>query len=235
MMKKLLKVAFAFVLALGLTTTTVKAEETYIAVTSYTETFKPVGEDAELTATVVATAGSDGYIYLIKSVADATVKSVTGENVATEVEEYVQGAVTYLRAKVVDPTAEATITVVLTCPAFYAENLVAEDNGGNTNSIAYDFTNYFSSEIGKYSLTVFTPEGNEIVKVTNPNKYAKFKLGEADGLLSVGVSGKLAVGAVSGVAYTYNPTTTAMQKILVWVVCLGVGALVLFDRLKKAK
>ena len=66
-MKKLIKIAFAFVLAFGLCTTAVKAEETYMTVTSYTETFKPVGEDAELTASVVATAGSDGYVYLIKT------------------------------------------------------------------------------------------------------------------------------------------------------------------------
>lgn len=234
-MKKLLKIAFAFVLALGLTTSTVKAEETYMTVTSYTETFKPVGEDAELTATVTATAGSDGYIYLIKTFADTTVNSVTGENIVEEVEEYTQGAVTYFRAKVVDPTVEATLTVSATCTAFYAEVLVAEDNGGNTNSITYKFTNFFSNEIGKYTLTIFTPEGNEIVKVTTPAKYASFTLGEEDGLLSVGVSGKLAIGAASTIAYTYKPETTGTAKLIVWVVCLGVGALVLFDRLKKAK
>lgn len=234
-MKKLFKIAFAFVLAFGLCTTTVKAEETYMTVTSYTETFKPVGEDAELTASVVATAGSDGYVYLIKTFADTTVNTVKGENIVEEVEEYTLGAVNYFRAKVVDPTVEATLTVVATCTGFYAENLVADDNGGNTNSVAYTFTNNFSTEIGKYKLTIFTPEGNEIVKVVTPNKYAKFTLGEEEGLLSVGVSGKTAVGAAQTISYTYNTATTGTTKAIVWVVCLGVGALVLFDRLKKAK
>ena len=234
-MKKLIKIAFAFVLAFGLCTTAVKAEETYMTVTSYTETFKPVGEDAELTASVVATAGSDGYVYLIKTFADTTVNTVKGENIVEEVEEYTLGAVTYFRAKVVDPAAEATLTVVATCTGFYKENLVADDNGGNTNSISYAFTNKFSDGIKKYKLTIFAPEGNEIVKVTDPKKYAKFTLGEEEGLLSVGVSGKLAVGASSSIAFTYNPNTTGTTKLIVWVVCLGVGALVLFDRLKKAK
>ena len=98
-MKKLIKIAFAFVLAFGLCTTAVKAEETYMTVTSYTETFKPVGEDAELTASVVATAGSDGYVYLIKTFEDTTVNTVKGENIVEEVEEYTLGSVTYFRAK----------------------------------------------------------------------------------------------------------------------------------------
>lgn len=234
-MKKLLKFVFAFVLALGFTTTNVKAEETYMTVTSYTETFKPVGEDAQLIASVVANAGSDGYVYLIKTLDDASVKLVSGENIVEEVEEYTQGSVTYLRAKVVDVNAEATLMVEFNCPGFYKENLVADDNGGNLNSMAYTFTNNFSTEIGKYVLTIFTPEGNEIVKVNTPEKYAKFKLAEEDGLLSVGVSGTLATGGTSKIDYTYNPETTSMTKIIVWVVCLGVGILVLFDRLKKAK
>lgn len=234
-MKKLLKVAFAFVLALGLTTTTVKAEETYITVSSYTETFKPVGEDAELTTTVVATAGSDGYIYLIKNFDEIEVKSVTGENVVAELEEYTQGAVTYLRAKVVDPTAEATLTAVIICKGFYAENLVADTNGTETNSIAYAFNNYFSSEIKKYNLTIFTPEGNEVIKVSAPKKYADFKLGEEDGLLSVGLSGKVKLNGKSEINYTYGPATTGVAKLAVWAVCLAVGALVFIDRFKKAK
>ena len=244
-MKKLIKIAFAALLALGLSTTAIKAEETYIKVTSYTETFVPVGEDAELTTTVVATAGSDGYIYLIKNYADnkntedfkedTIIKSVTGENIVPELEEYGQGAVKYYRAKVVDPTAEATITVVATCTGFYRENLVADTNGGQTNSLSYTFKNYFSDAIGKYSLTIYTPEGNDIVKVNTPAKYASFKLGEKDGLLSVGVSGKVAVNGSSAIAYTYNPAATTTSKLIVWAVCLGIGAFVFIDRYKKAK
>ena len=234
-MKKLIKIAFAALLALGLSTTAVKAEETYVTTSSYTETFVPVGKDAELTTTVTATAGSDGYIYLIKNFGEYEIKTVTGENVVAELEEYKQGVVTYLRAKVVDVTAEAKLTAVITVKEFYKDVIKADTNGGNTNSISYTFKNYLSSDIKKYSLTIYTPEGNNIVKVTTPNKYANFKLGEKDGLLSVGVSGKVAVNGSSTIAYTYNPATTTTTKLVVWAICLGIGAFVFIDRYKKAK
>lgn len=234
-MKKLVKIVIAAVLCLGFMTTAVMAEdESYVEIASYTETFVPNGIDGELTTTVKETAGSDGYIYLIKTVANAEVVSVEGTNIVAELEEWGQGSVKYLRAKVVDPTQEATLTAVLNCPEFYKENIVADTNGGNTNSISYTFKNYFSNAIGKYSLTIYTPKGNDIVKVTTPNKYANFKLGEKDEMLSVSVSGKVAVNGSSTIAYTYNPAATALTKGLVWVICLAIGAFVFIDRYKKA-
>ena len=233
-MKKLVKIVIATVLCLGFMTTAVMADDSYVTVTSYTETFVPNGVDGTLTTTVKETAGADGYIYLIKTVANAEVVSVEGTNIVPELEEWGQGSVKYLRAKVVDTTAEATLTAVLNCPEFYKDNIVADTNGGNTNSISYTFKNYLDTAIGKYTLTIYTPKGNEIVKVTTPNKYANFTLGQQDEMLSVSVSGKVAVNGSSAIAYTYNPATTGMTKGIVWVVCLAIAAFVFVDRYKKA-
>lgn len=234
-MKKLMMMIFTAVLCLSFIPVNVHAEEeTYMTVTSYTETFKPNGTDGELTTTVKATAGSDGYIYLIKTLSDVEVLSVTGENITAELEEYALGSVVFYRAKVTDPSAEATVTAVMKCTGFYKDNFVADTNGGNTNSLSYTFKNYFNTAIGKYALTIYTPEGNEIVKVTTPNKYANFTLGEDECMLTIGVSGKVAVNGSSAIAFTYNPNTTGMTKALVWVICLAIGAFVFIDRYKKA-
>lgn len=232
---KILTIISTFVLCLGMMLTPAYAEE-YINITEYTETFKPAGDGAAtLTVDVTATAGEDGYIYLTKTLADTTAVSVTGDNVAGELEEVTDGAVNYYRVKVTDATAETTLTATFTVAGFYSDDKAAEDNGGSNYALSYTFTNYLDSEIGKYSVYVYAPEGMEIVKVSTPAKYASQKLGEEDGLRYVGASGKLAPAATSGVAYTYNEPISGMMNIGIWVVCLGIGGFVFIDRLKKAK
>lgn len=232
---KLLTIISTFVLCLGMMLTPAHAAE-YINIAEYSETFAPAADlAAELTVKVKATAGEDGYIYLIKTLADTTPVSVSGDNVAGELEEYTQGGINYYRVKV--NTAEETeITAKLTVAGFYPADSTAGDNGGANYSVAYTFTNHFDSEIGKYAVTVKVPEGNETVKVTNPAKYEKQKLGTDDnGLRTVGASGKVAPAATSGVAFTYNAPLSGMMNIAIWVVCLAIGGFVFVDRYKKAK
>lgn len=232
---KLLTIISTFVLCLGMMLVPAHAEE-YIAISAYNETFKPAGEGAAtLTVDVTATAGEDGYIYLIKTLEDLTFVDVKGENLAGELEEYTDGGVNYYRVRVADTAVETALTATFTAPGFYSDEMAAEDNGGSNYALEYTFTNYLDSEIGKYSVTVFAPEGMEIVKVSTPAKYDKQKLGLEDGMRFVGASGKVAPAATSGVAFTYNAPMSGMMNIVIWVACLGIGGFVFIDRLKKAK
>ena len=234
---KLLTIVSSLVLCLGLMITPAHAEETdYLAISAYTETFKPAeGTDATLTVDVTGTAGEDGYIYLIKTLADTTAVDVTGENITGKLEEITDGAISYYRVKVADKTAETTLTATFTVAAFYDEATEADDNGGANYALSYTFTNHFDSAIEKYTVYVYAPEGMEVVKVTEPSKYAKQKLGVEDGMRYVGASGAVDPAATSGVAYTYNTPMTSVAKIVIWVLCLGVGGFIFVDRYKKAK
>lgn len=232
---KLLTIISTLVLCLGMMLTPAYGAE-YINIAEYKETFAPAADlAADLTVNVKATAGEDGYIYLIKTLENTTAVSVTGDNVAGKLEEYTQGGINYYRVKV--NTAEETeITAKFAVAGFYPEASTAEDNGGANYAVDYTFTNHFDSEIGKYVVSVVVPEGHETVKVTTPAKYEKQKLDvNEDGLRTVGASGKVAPAATSGVAFTYNAPLSSMMNIVVWVVCLGIGGLVFIDRLKKAK
>ena len=232
---KLLTVVSALVLCLGLMITPVKAAE-YVEIAEYKEVFKPAADNAaELTVTVKGTADEGGYIYLMKTLEDTTAVSVEGDAVVGELEEVTTSKVTFFRVKV--NTAEETeVKAKFTVAGFYPTAATAEDNGGSNYAVSYTFTNHLQSQIGKYSVTVHVPEGNETVKVTTPSKYDKQKLGlTEDGIRTVGASGKLAPAATSGVAFTYNVPLSGTMNIVIWAIALGIGGFVFFDRLREAK
>lgn len=232
---KLLTIISTFVLCLGMMLTPAKAAG-YITIADYKETFKPAADNAaELTVKVKATADEGGYVYLIKTLADTTPVSVAGDAVVGELEEVKTGKVTFYRVKV--NTAEETeLTAKFTVPGFYPTEGTAEDNGGSNYALDYKFTNHLQSEIGKYAVTVYVPEGYETVKVSTPAKYDKQKLGlTEDGYRTVGASGKLAPAASSQVTFTYNTPLSSTMSIVIWVVALGIGGAIFFDRYKKAK
>ena len=224
----------------------VKAEE-YVNIKSYTETFTPAeGTDAKLDVTVTGTAGDDGYLYLIaswkvtnpetqKAEVAMEAKEVTGENLdGTELEKYKQGSVDYFRIKVADTSADATVNVQFICKDFYSTARSAADNGAEDYTINYKFTNYLPTKIGSYKTMVYLPEGYEIEKVSSPAKYADYILDEMDGLRGAGLSKGLASAAANTLTFTYDASQSSIVNILIWVVCLGIGALVFVDRLKKA-
>ena len=81
---------------------------------------------------------------------------------------------------------------------------------------------------------IYVPEGNEIVKVSSPSAYADYILGEQDNMRGAGVSKALAASTANTLTFTYDAQQSVAVKILVWVVCLGIGGFVFFDRYRKA-
>ena len=236
-MKKIKYAILAFAAIVGLCATPVQANAAeYVNIKNYTEVFTPVNEkDAQLDVTVTGTAGDDGYLYLIASVKDMSVTEVSGENLAgTTLEAYKEGSASYYRIAVADTSAEATVEATFNCPGFYDVARSADTNGGEDYKMSYKFTNYFVSKIGSYNVTIFVPEGNEIVKVSNPSAYADYLLDEKDHLRGAGVSKALAASTANTLTFTYDAKQSVAVKILVWVVCLGIGGFVFFDRYRKA-
>ena len=236
-MKKMKCAILAFAAIVGLCTTPIQANaEEYVNIKSYTEVFTPVNEkDAQLDVTVTGTAGEDGYLYIIASVKGMEITDVTGENLAgTGLESYKEGRASYYRIPVADASAEATVEATFNCPGFYDVARSADTNGGEDYKMSYKFTNYLVSKIGSYNVTIFVPEGNEIVKVSSPSAYADYILSEKNGLRGAGVSKALAASTANTLTFTYDAAQSVAGKILVWVVCLGIGGFVFLDRYRKA-
>lgn len=241
MMKRMKHVLLAMGLVLGISLSPMQAQAAeYINITDYTETMTPVnGLDGQLEVAVTGEAGEDGYLYLMSSVKDmAPVGEITGENLdGTELEAYTEGNVNYFRVKVKDPAVAATVQAQFSCAGFYDVKEKADTNGAANSPISFKFTNSLESKIGKYSITIFVPEGQEIAKVTKPSAYADFKLSEVNGLRGVGISKGLASSAAAELAFTFDKpfASSGFGKILVWVICLAVGGFVFVDRFKKSK
>ena len=225
---------------LGMLVAPVKAQAAeYINLTNYTEIMTPVnGLDGQLDVSVTGEVGEDGYLYIISSVEEMMpVGEVTGENLeGTTLEAYSEGSVNYFRIKVKDATQEASVNAQFSCPGFYDVKEKADTNGSANYPIAYKFTNYLASKIGNYEITIFAPEGNEIVKVTKPSAYADYILSEENNLRGVGLTKGLASAGTVNLEFTFNEPfgSEGMSKVIIWVVCLGIGLFVLVDRLKKA-
>lgn len=233
-MKKII-VAIIAVMMISLLATAAMAAEV-INVASYTEVFTPVNEaDAQLTVTVKGAAGEDGYMYIIAAAKGMEPAGVTGENLAgTELEAYKNGSESYFRIAVADPAAEATAIATFNVPGFYAVSRAADTNGAEDYSLSYKFTNYLPSKIGKYSVMVYVPQGMEIAKVSSPSKYADYKLAELDGMRGAGNEKALAAAAANTLTFTFDKAAGTMINVLIWVVCLAIGAFVFIDRYKKA-
>lgn len=233
-MKKII-VAIIAVMMISLLATAAMAAEV-INVASYTEVFTPVNEaDAQMAVTVKGTAGEDGYMYIIAAAKGMEPAAVTGENLAgTELEAYKNGSENYFRIAVADPAAEATVEATFNVPGFYAVSRAADTNGAEDYSLSYKFTNYLPSKIGKYSVMVYVPEGMEIAKVSSPSKYADYKLAELDGMRGAGNEKALAAAAANTLTFTFDKAAGTMVNVLIWVVCLAIGAFVFIDRYKKA-
>ena len=233
-MKKII-VAIIAVIMISLLATAAMAAEV-INVASYTEVFTPVNEaDAQMAVTVKGTAGEDGYMYIIAAAKGMEPAAVTGENLAgAELEAYKNGSENYFRIAVADPAAEATVEATFNVPGFYAVSRAADTNGAEDYSLSYKFTNYLPSKIGKYSVMVYVPEGMEIAKVSSPSKYADYKLAELDGMRGAGNEKALAAAAANTLTFTFDKAAGTMANVLIWVVCLAIGAFVFIDRYKKA-
>jgi hypothetical protein len=212
-------------------------EADYLKITSYKETMKPTESmDGILSIAVEGEVGEDGYLYVIESVKGMELTgSISGENLGGDLEAVKIGSVNYYRVKAADESAPVVLNAEFTCAKFYAPTPKADTNGGNALPISYKFVNSLESNIGKYSIQIFVPQGYQIVKVTTPSAYADYILDEVDGMRSVGLNGSVKAGATSTVAFNFNPEHSTMQNAIVWVVCLGVGLAVLVDRMKKAR
>ena len=212
-------------------------ESDYVKISSYTETMKPTeAMDGILSVAVEGEVGEDGYLYLIESVKGMELTGdISGENLGSGLEAVKIGSVNYYRVKAADESAPVSVSAEFACPGFYAPTPKVDTNGGNTLPISYKFVNSLESAIGKYNVQIFIPEGYQVVKVTTPSAYADFILDEVDGMRSVGLSGSVKAGATSTVAFTFNPEHSTLQNAIVWVLCLGIGAAVLVDRMKKAR
>ena len=233
-MKKII-VAIIAVMMISLLATAAMAAEV-INVASYTEVFTPVNEaDGQLAVTVKGTAGEDGYMYIIAAAKGMEPAAVTGENLAgTELEAYKNGSESYFRIAVADPAAEATVEATFNVPGFYKVSRAADTNGAEDYKMSYKFTNYFPTKIGNYDVMVYVPQGMEIVKMSSPSAYADYKLAEMDGMRGAGNAKALAAAAANTLTFTFDAAAGAMTNILVWVICLAIGAFVFIDRYKKA-
>ena len=233
-MKKIIVAIIAAAMMLSLLAIPAMAEA--INVASYTEVFTPVNEaDAQLVVTVKGTAGDDGYLYIIAAAKGMEPAGVAGENLSgTELEAYKNGSESYFRIAVADPAAEATVEATFNVPGFYAVSRKADTNGAEDYSLSYKFTNYLSSKIGSYDVMVYVPQGMEIVKMSSPSAYADYKLAELDGMRGAGNTKALAAAAANTLTFTFDKAAGGMTNILIWVVCLAIGAFVFVDRYKKA-
>jgi len=233
--KKIIVAIIAAAMMLSLLAVPVMAAEV-VNVASYTEVFTPVNEaDGQLAVTVKGTAGEDGYMYIIAAAKGMEPVSVAGENLSgTELEAYKNGSESYFRIAVADPAAEATVEATFNVPGFYAVSRAAETNGAEDYKMSYKFTNYFPTKIGSYDVMVYVPEGMEISKVSSPSAYADYNLAELNGLRGAGNTKALAAAAANTLTFTFDKAAGGMTNILIWVVCLAIGAFVFVDRYKKA-
>lgn len=232
-------IAFAAALITSISAFSVRAQAAdYVTISDYTESFTPDGTDGKMNVTVTGEAGEDGYLYLMQTVKDMEPVAVAGENLeGTELEAYVEGSVNFFRIKVADVSAPATVNAEFKCPAFYEFEKKAETNGGENDSVAYKFTNQLKSKIGSYHVQISIPEGKEIIAVTKPAAYADYELSEVEGMRTVGYTKAAAPAAAIDLAFTFGTpfVSTMIGKVVIWVICLGVGTFVLVDRYKKAK
>ena len=234
-MKKIIVAIIAAAMMLSLLAIPAMAAEV-INVASYTEVFTPVNDsDAQLTVTVKGTAGEDGYLYVIAAAKGMEPAGVAGENLSgTELEAYKNGSESYFRIAVADPAAEATVEATFNVPGFYAVSRAADTNGAEDYKLSYKFTNYFPTKIGNYDVMVYVPKGMEIAKVSSPSAYADYKLAELDGMRGAGNAKALAAAAANTLTFTFDKAAGTMVNVLIWVVCLAIGAFVFIDRYKKA-
>lgn len=216
------------------------AADQIAAVTSYSEQLVPSGEkDGLLEVTLEGEAGQDGYVYIIKSLKDMEPSGqVEGENLAeTSLEEYNAGNLKFYRVQVADASKPVVVKADFICPGAYDVKKKAPDNGGESYPLSYAFTNSLPVDIESYSLAISVPLGNEIVKVTKPSSYSDFILSEKAGMRTVGVAKKLKPSGTVNLDFTYNipAVSTTWGKLAVWIICLGVGAVVLAARWKEAR
>lgn len=237
-MKKMRAILLAAILIIALSGLTVLATESFTVIT-YNEIFTPVNAvDGVLTVEIEAKPDTDGYIYFEKTVKDMKpVGDVTGENiVGSKLEEYKMGNINCYRVKANDPYRTAKAKVQFNCSNFYNAKAKAGQNGRADIPITYVFTNFFENAIERYNLKIVLPEKAEIIKVSTPSKYADFKLSEENGLKAIGISkSKLAPATAVKLDFTMNTSASTLDKIVIWVFCLGVGLFVLFARLKESK
>lgn len=219
----------------------VRANETqsekYIKYTAYAETMTPSSEkDGELTVTVQAEAGKDGYIYLFQSLKGMKPSGdVKGSNIQGKLEALKIGSVSYFRVKAEDPSKPSEVTQVFSCEGFYAPKMTVGTNGKKDYPIAYKFADSLSTPVNKYALRIFLPKGYEPVKVTAPGEYEDYILGEKDGMRFVGLNQTVKPSASASLKFTFNKSASVLSKSIIWVLCLGIGGAVLVDRARKEK
>ena len=69
--------------------------------------------------------------------------------------------------------------------------------------------------------------------MSSPSAYADYKLAELDGMRGAGNTKALAAAA-NTLTFTFDTAAGAVTNILIWVICLAIGAFVFVDRYKKA-
>lgn len=240
-MKRIKAMAFVAGMILGVTSAAGQVwAAPATAPTTYSERIVPSGEmDGMLEVAVEGQADQEGYVYVICSVKGMMPEGeASGENIGEAgLEAYSQGSLEYYRVKAADPSRPVVLNARFECPGFYDIKKKAADNGGGSYPVSYTFTNYFPEEIGKYTLDISVPEGNEIIKVSKPGVYADVILSETGNLRTVGLSKKLKPSGTADLNFTYNtPAVSKMSgKLAVWGICLSLGLVVLALRLKEAR
>jgi hypothetical protein len=241
-MKNTTTIVFVIAFMLILMGLSPAAAAEFYTIEKYAETIIP-GEnnDGVLSVQLTATPGSDGYVYVVKSVSKMTFRDIKEtKNTAggSTLEACKLGDLEYFRIKAADPSAAVSLTANFDCPAFYGAKQKADLTGIPATPVNCKFTNPFAAAIGSYSIRVKIPKGREIISVSTPKAYADFVLENEDGSRGISLSKKkLAPSAVVTLAFSFGETlnNNIPGLIILWIVCLGIGAAVFIARFPREK
>ena len=208
-------------------------------VSKYSESFVPAeNNDAILNIEMTATTSDEGMVYIPVSVEDSELitASVNGEEVSGELTKV--GSVSYFTLDSEMPETEVEVVAQVSCKAFYAVENDDPDTGIPTPLMSYKFTNKSANKIDSYELTIALPEGMEPISVTTPKDVTKYTLSENEaGQRTLSLKGSVAVAGNSSFEFTFGePFTNSTAFVaVIWVLIIGISAVVIKDRLKEAK
>lgn len=239
-MRKLTHAIMIFSLAIASLLSMPISATTLAFVESYSEKIVPDSNgNGILTVELKAQPDNNGYVYLVASNNKMKFTQLNNQNNVAEntaPEPYQIGELNFYRIQAKEPANSVSVSAEFMLENFFKTKAKAPETGALETPINYKFTNSFPNTIGVYSITIFIPQGDEILNVKTPSAYAKYQLDSQDGMRSISVSQKK-LASMAAVTLNFNFGTglsnSAFGKIALWILCLAIGLAVLIARLPR--